>query len=218
MLQGTDHPPGKEGMKEKGSLIILSGFSGVGKGTVLKEMMARHEGYALSVSATTRQPRPGEEEGVSYFFMTNEEFEEMIRTDRLLEYAGYVGHYYGTPRDYVTKQMEAGKDVILEIEIQGALKVKRKMPEAVLIYMLPPDARTLKERLTGRGTESPEVVEGRMKRAIQESEGIEQYDYVLVNDDVTACAERLHTLIRMQHLRTSQNLGRIEEIRKELRS
>lgn len=203
-------------MAETGSLIILSGFSGVGKGTVLKEMMARHEGYALSVSVTTRDPRPGEEEGVSYFFRTNEEFEAMIADDELLEYAGYVGHYYGTPRSYVQQMRENGRDVILEIEIQGALKVKEKIPDAVLIYMLPPDAKTLKERLTGRGTEKAEVVEGRMKRAVLEAQGIEQYDYVIVNDDVSGCAERLHQLIRSQRLRTGRNLDLIREIRREL--
>ena len=155
-------------MSRKGCLVIISGFSGAGKGTVVKALMERFDCYALSISATTRQPRPGEENGREYFFKTKEEFEELIRQDALYEYAQYVSNYYGTPKAYVEEQLEAGKDVILEIEVQGALKVKEKNPDALLLFVTPPSAQELKRRLEGRGTETPEVIEERMARAAQE--------------------------------------------------
>lgn len=201
---------------DKGSLIVLSGFSGVGKGTVLKTMMAQHDNYAYSVSATTRSPREGEVDGKDYFFRTQEEFESMIRNGELLEYACYVGHYYGTPREYVKKQMDEGKDVILEIEVQGALNIRKIVPEAVLIYMLPPDAKALRERLTERGTESEKVAKSRIKAAALEARSISQYDYVIVNDDVEKCAEQLHRLIWAQRYRTSKNLETVKAIREDL--
>ena len=142
-------------MSRKGCLVIISGFSGAGKGTVVKALMERFDCYALSISATTRQPRPGEENGREYFFKTKEEFEELIRQDALYEYAQYVSNYYGTPKAYVEEQLEAGKDVILEIEVQGALKVKEKNPDALLLFVTPPSAQELKRRLEGRGTETP---------------------------------------------------------------
>lgn len=206
------------GITNRGSLVVLSGFSGVGKGTVLKTMMGRYDNYAYSVSATTRSPREGEVEGKDYFFKSAEEFESMIRDGKLLEYARYVDHYYGTPRDYVEKQMDLGRNVILEIEVQGALNIKKMVPDSVLIYMLPPDAATLKQRLTGRGTESEEVISGRLKAAAQEAKSISCYDYVIVNDDADRCADRLHSLICSQRYRTSRNLGFIGEIQKELDS
>lgn len=207
-----------KGMTERGSLIVLSGFSGVGKGTVLRAMVAKYGNYAYSVSATTRSPRPGEVDGKDYFFRSTEEFESMIREGKLLEYARYVDHYYGTPREYVEKQMDAGKDVILEIEVQGALNVRKMVPDAVLIYMLPPDAATLKERLAGRGTETEDVVKGRLKAAARESKSIDKYDYVIVNDDVDQCADMLHRLIQTQRYRTCRNLDFIGEMQKELDS
>ena len=150
-------------MKEKGILIVVSGFSGAGKGTIMKELLKKYEEtYALSVSATTRTPRPGEQEGREYFFRSVEEFEKMIAKEELIEYAKYVDNYYGTPRTYVEEQLEAGKDVILEIEIQGALKVKEAFPETLLLFVTPPTAEELRSRLTGRGTESAEVIEGRI--------------------------------------------------------
>ena len=169
-------------MNRKGILIIVSGFSGAGKGTIMKELTSRYEQYALSVSATTRAPRPGEEDGVAYFFKTKEEFEQMIEDGALIEYARYVDNYYGTPKAYVEKQLAAGHDVILEIEIQGARKIKEQYPDAVLLFVTTKDAMTLKERLEGRGTETPEVIAQRLARAVQESEGIEEYDYLVVND------------------------------------
>ena len=204
-------------MKTRGSLIVLSGFAGVGKGTVLKSLFETHEGYAYSVSATTRDPRPGEVDGVHYFFISRERFEQMIENDELLEHASYVGNYYGTPKAYVDRKLEEGFDVILEIEIQGALNIKKKVPEAVLIYMLPPSAKTLKERLTGRGTETEEVILKRMKRAAEEAVGVEQYDYIIVNEDADECAQELNCLIRAQRLRASSNMSFIRKIQRDLK-
>ena len=169
-------------MNRKGILIIVSGFSGAGKGTIMKELTSRYEQYALSVSATTRAPRPGEEDGVAYFFRTKKEFEQMIEDGALIEYARYVDNYYGTPKAYVEKQLNMGKDVILEIEIQGALKVKKKMPNTLLLFVTPPNAEELKRRLVNRGTESLEVIESRLSRASEEAKGMSEYDYILIND------------------------------------
>ena len=146
-------------MREKGILIVVSGFSGSGKGTIMKELLKQYDNYALSISATTRNPRPGEEDGREYFFKTVEDFEKMIAKEELIEYARYVDNYYGTPRAYVEEQLEAGKDVILEIEIQGALKVKEKFPDTLLLFVTPPSAEELKSRLVGRGTETMDVIE-----------------------------------------------------------
>lgn len=203
-------------MKTRGSLIVLSGFAGVGKGTVLKSLFETNDGYAYSVSATTRDPRPGEVDGVHYFFISKERFEEMIRGDELLEYASYVGNYYGTPKEYVDRRLEEGFDVILEIEVQGALKIKKKVPDAVLIYMLPPSAKTLKDRLTGRGTETEDVIRKRLRRAAEEAVGAEEYDYIIVNDDVDECAQQLNGLIRSQRLRTNRNLEFMRAMQKDL--
>ncbi len=204
-------------MKEQGVLVVVSGFSGAGKGTIMKALLEKYDNYALSISATTRSPRPGEADGREYFFMTNEQFEELIETNRLIEYARYVNHYYGTPSSYVEEMMAQGKDVILEIEIQGALKVKEKYPEAVLIFVVPPAAIDLKARLMGRGTETEEVIEKRLKRALEESEGMDSYDYILVNDTVETCVEELHGLIRSQHLKACRNQERISRMKEELR-
>lgn len=201
---------------QRGTLVILSGFSGAGKGTVLNRLLSLHDNYALSVSATTRKPREGEKEGVSYFFKTEEEFQRMVTNDEFLEYARYVDHSYGTPAAYVDEQLDAGKDVILEIEIQGALKVKKKRPEAVLIFVTPPSAAELRKRLTGRGTETQDVIDARMRRAAEEAGTMPAYDYILVNDDVDICAEKLHELIQTQHLRTAEQKKFIQKITEEL--
>ena len=163
-------------MKKKGILIVVSGFSGAGKGTLMNRLLKEYDDYALSISATTRKPRAGEADGREYFFKTMEEFEKMIAEDALIEYARYVDNYYGTPKAYVEQKLEEGKDVILEIEIQGALKVKEKFPDTLLLFVTPPDANTLKNRLVGRGTETMDVIESRMKRAKEEAKGIENYD------------------------------------------
>lgn len=203
--------------KNDGILIVLSGFSGSGKGTIMKELMKRYPNqYALSVSATTRDPRPGETDGIEYFFKTTEQFEEMIAHDQLIEYAKYVDHYYGTPKAYVMEQLSAGRDVILEIEIQGALKVKEKFPETLLLFVTPPSAQELKKRLTERGTEDAEVIESRLSRAVEEAQGIEAYDYLIINDKLDECVEGVHSIIRNEHNRVFRKHSDISEMRKEL--
>lgn len=204
-------------LSNRGSLVVVSGFSGVGKGTVLGRLMEKYDNYAYSVSATTRAKRVGEQEGVNYFYRTEEEFREMIEKDELLEYAQYVGHYYGTPRAYVEEKRAEGRDVILEIEIQGARRIREKVPDAVLIFIMPPSAQALEERLVGRGTEDRATIDGRLARAAQEAQGIEDYDYIVVNDDVDACAESLHGLIQAQRLRASRNISFIREIQSEVK-
>ena len=204
-------------MNQRGILVVVSGFSGSGKGTLMKTLLEKYDNYALSISATTRQPRAGEENGREYFFVTKEQFQEMIREDQLIEYAQYVDNYYGTPKAYVEKQMDAGKDVSLEIEIQGALKVKEQFPETLLVFIMPPSAEELKRRLVGRGTETEEVIQSRLERAVKESEGIERYDYLLVNDDVERCSEEMHRLIQIQHNRAVNCLEFIGRIQEELK-
>ena len=152
-------------MEKKGLLVVVSGFAGAGKGTLMKELIKRYSTYSLSVSATTRNPRPGEVDGREYYFKTTEEFEQMIEDDAFLEYARYVNNYYGTPKKYVFDQLKAGNDVILEIEIQGALQIQKKFPEALLLFVTPPDAMTLKNRLVGRGTEDAATIDLRLARA-----------------------------------------------------
>ncbi|MBR5337209.1 MAG: guanylate kinase [Lachnospiraceae bacterium] len=183
-------------MADQGKLIVVSGFSGSGKGTVIKDILDRYGSYSLSISATTRKPREGEVDGREYFFKTIEEFEKMVSEDMLIEYAKYVGNYYGTPRDYVEKQLSEGRDVILEIEIQGAMKVKERYPEAILIFLTPPSGKELIGRLKGRGTEDDSVITSRMKRALEEAEGVGGYDYVLVNDEIDKCSECLHYIVQ----------------------
>lgn len=203
-------------MKHKGILIVVSGFSGAGKGTLMKQLVHAYDNYALSVSMTTRNPRPGEEEGKEYFFVSREEFEERISQDGLIEYACYCDNYYGTPREYVEKQLEKGKDVILEIEIQGALKVKDKFPTALLMFVMPPNAAELKKRLMGRGTESLEVITKRLRRAAEEAEGIEQYDFIVINDKLDECVRQMHSIIQAAHFTPNRNVELIDNMRKEL--
>ena len=204
-------------MNTHGILIVVSGFSGSGKGTIMKELLKRYDNYALSISATTRAPREGETDGREYFFKTREEFEKMIAKEELIEYSEYVNNYYGTPRAYVEEQLTAGKDVILEIEIQGALKVKEKYPDTLLMFVTPPSAQVLKDRLVGRGTETAEVIDSRMKRAVEESQGVEKYDYLVINDDLERCAKEMHSIIQGEHDRVSRNADFIDDIRKELK-
>ena len=203
--------------RSKGILLVISGFAGTGKGTLVHELLEKYNNYALSVSATTRAPRPGEIDGVHYFFKTKEEFEEMIRENRLIEYASYVENYYGTPKEYVRQQLENGKDVILEIEIQGALKIKEQFPDTLLLFMVPPSASVLEERLRGRGTETDEVVRKRLHRAVEESEFIEQYDYLIVNDDLEICVKETHEIIQSQHHRVDQRREFIDTLKEDLK-
>ena len=213
-------------MENKGKLVVISGFSGAGKGTLMKALMKEYgDSYALSVSATTRNPRPGEMDGVDYFFVTKDKFEQMIAEDALIEYAQYVGNYYGTPKEYVQQQLDLGKNVILEIEIQGALKIKEKFPDTVLMFVTAPNANELKNRLVGRGTETPEVIAARLSRACEESMGMEKYDYLVINDtiengisliDRLICDERSGNKENNRAHRVSANIDFINKMREEL--
>ena len=205
-------------MKHEGILIVVSGFSGAGKGTLMKRLVQEYDNYALSISATTRAPRPGEEDGREYFFLTKEAFERKIEEGGLVEYACYCDNYYGTPKDYVEKNLAEGRNVILEIEIQGALKIKKQYPGALLLFVMPPDAEELKHRLTLRGTETEEVIQKRMERAVKEAEGIEEYDYIVVNDDLDTCVKELHEIITAAGNTPLRNENFIENIRTELKS
>lgn len=204
-------------MNNKGILIVISGFSGAGKGTLMKKLLQTYDNYALSISMTTRKPREGERDGVEYFFTDKEQFEQRISEDGFIEYACYCDNYYGTPRAYVEEQLNAGKDVILEIEIQGALQVKEKFPESLLLFVTPPSAKELERRLVGRGTESEEVIKKRLSRASEESEGIEAYDYIVVNDNLEVCVEELHSLVNAARRAPIRRDEFIKEIREELK-
>ena len=203
-------------MMQKGVLAVVSGFSGAGKGTLMKALLRDHESYALSISATTRQPREGEVDGREYFFLTREKFEQMIAEDAFIEYAQYVGNYYGTPKKYVEDCLSAGKDVILEIEVQGAMNVKKLFPDAVTIFVAPPSAAELKKRLEGRGTETQEVIAGRMKRAQEEADLMDFYDYLLINDDLEESTRELHELIVQFHKKMGLHKAFTETIKQEL--
>lgn len=204
-------------MNTQGILIVVSGFAGVGKGTLMKRLVQNYDNYALSVSMTTRAPRPGEEHGREYFFVTKDEFEDKIAHEGLIEHACYCGNYYGTPRAYVEEQMAAGKDIILEIEIQGAMKIKERFPQAVLVYVLPPSAKELESRLRGRATETEEKILERLSRAAAESEGLEKYDYIVVNDDLDECEKRLHGILQAAHYTPVQNVEFIRTLREDLK-
>lgn len=197
----------------RGVLTVISGFSGAGKGTLMKRLLQDYDNYALSVSMTTRKPREGERDGVEYFFVDTDAFQERIRRGQMLEYACYCDNYYGTPADYVQEQLEAGRDVILEIEIQGALQIKRLIPDCLLLFVTPPSAGELRRRLEGRGTETPEVIARRLDRAVEESEGIEAYDYIVINDDLEACVRQIHSMIQNAHYAAVRQQTLIEEIR-----
>ena len=201
----------------KGVLTVVSGFSGAGKGTVMKRLLEKYENYALSISVTTRKPREGERDGIEYFFRTREEVEAMIQEDQLLEHAEYVGNYYGTPRFYVEDMLSQGKNVILEIEIQGAMKIKEKIPEAVLVFVTPPTIEELRSRLTGRGTETADVIASRLRRAAEESEGMNNYDYILINDQVEDCVDQLHQINLSERCRAQRNEELINTIQEEAR-
>lgn len=212
----------------RGTLIVVSGFSGAGKGTLMKNLMKTHgDSYALSISATSRAPRPDEEDGREYFFVSRERFEEMISQGELVEYAQYVGNYYGTPKSYVMEQLEAGKNVILEIEIQGALKIKKQFPDTCLMFVSAPSATELRNRLIGRDTETPEVIANRLSRACEEAQGVESYDYWIINDDLDQTTEQIHTIInnvRNNHsdlnadFTVASNEGFVNKMRDELKS
>ena len=201
----------------KGVLTVVSGFSGAGKGTVMKRLIQKYDDYALSISVTTRNPREGERDGIEYFFKTKEEVEAMIENDEFLEYARYVDNYYGTPRFYVEEMLAKGKNVILEIEIQGAMRIKAKNQEAVLVFVTPPSFEELRNRLVGRGTETADVIESRLRRASEEAEGMPSYDYILVNDQVEDCVDRLHQIILSERAKAQRNEEFINTIQQEAR-
>lgn len=192
-------------MKEKGLLIVLSGPSGVGKGSVRKAVFSRPDvHYAYSISMTTRAPREGEVNGVDYFFKTKTEFERLIEEGKLLEYAQYVGNYYGTPVDYVQHQLDEGKDVFLEIEVQGAKQVREKFPEGLFIFLMPPSLDELKKRIVLRGTESADLIQHRMQAAREEIELVHMYDYVVVNDTIELACQRINAIVQAEHLRSDR--------------
>lgn len=194
-------------LNKKGLLIVISGPSGVGKGTVRKALFER-EGHDLvySVSMTTRKPRDGEIEGIDYYFVSQEEFERQIEVDNLLEYAKFVGNYYGTPYDKVEEQLNNGNEVVLEIEVQGAIQVKAKKPDAVFIFIAPPSYKALEQRLRRRGTESEEIIKERLEKAYREIEQAPAYDYIVINDDVDNAADRIMAIIRAEHAKCERSL------------
>ena len=202
-------------MHRKGSLLVLSGFSGVGKGTAAKRLVEKY-GYSLSVSATTRKPRQGEENGREYFFKTEAEFKNLIDYNGFIEYARYVDNYYGTPRKFVEEELAAGHNVILEIEVQGAFNIKQQYEDALLIFITAPSAQAIKERLIGRGTESEEVIHKRLERAKEESMDMSKYDYIVVNDELEECVDRIHAIVQAKECLLANNLEFIEETKKGL--
>ncbi|MGF7048507.1 guanylate kinase [Paenibacillus sp. DS2015] len=193
-----------ESNMSRGLLIVLSGPSGVGKGTVCNALRGKMDNIVYSVSATTRHPRLGEENGVNYFFKSREQFNDMIEQDQLLEYAEYVGNYYGTPRDFVEQTLDNGQDIILEIEVQGALKVKEKFPKGIFIFLLPPSLDELKDRITGRGTESQDTIDHRLSVAVDEINLMEHYDYAVVNDQIDHACKRIESIVIAEHCKVKQ--------------
>lgn len=202
---------------KKGILVVVSGFSGAGKGTVMKRLISKYDNYALSISMATRKPREGEVDGKDYFFVSKEMFEKEISNNGLVEYAKYCENYYGTPKAYVEEQINSGKDVVLEIEIQGALKIKEQFETALLIFVMPPSVNELKKRLIGRGTETTDVVEQRLSRAVEEAEGIENYDYIVINDELECCVDELNSIILTAHNAPIRNIEFINQIRNDLK-
>lgn len=197
---------------DKGLLLVISAPSGGGKGTILKELFAQEENLRLSVSATTRQPRPGEENGKQYFFLSREEFETKIQTGQMLEYAEYVGNYYGTPREPVERWMDQGRDVVLEIEVKGGAQVKKLVPECVSIFILPPSMQVLEKRLRGRGTEEEATIQQRLAKAREEIPHAKEYDYVVFNDRLEDAVSDLRAIIHGEKLKFSRNTDSIERV------
>lgn len=204
-------------MAKRGMLIVLSGPSGVGKGTVRKAIFEQGDNdFVYSVSMTTRQPRDGEVNGEDYYFVTKDEFEAEIANDGMLEYAQYVDNYYGTPLKYINKTLEEGHDVFLEIEVQGAMQVREKMPDGVYIFLTPPDLKELKNRLVGRGTDSIEVIDKRIETAVLEIKMMQNYDYAVVNDEVPLAVNRIKEIIAAEHLSVKRVMPEYTEMIGEL--
>ena len=201
-----------------GLLIVVSGPAGVGKGSIVRKMMDYDENIVLSVSATSRPPRATEAEGVNYFFKTREQFEAMIKNDELLEWVEYCGNYYGTPKEWVCREVEKGKVVVLEIEVDGASNIRRLFPDCVLCFVIPPDFKELENRLRGRGTETDDSVKARLTRAIEEFKLIDKYDYLIMNDTIENAADSFFSIIRSERMRTSRNQLMIDNFKNLNRS
>lgn len=199
----------------KGLLIVLSGPSAAGKGTVCKALLAKHPEIALSVSCTTRAPRCGEREGVNYFFKSETEFKRLIREDEFLEYAHVYGNYYGTPKSFVASKLEEGRDVMLEIDVQGALKAKKIFPDGVFIFLVPPSMEELERRIRGRATESEEQISERLSKAKSEMEHVERYDYVIVNDRIDRVVEEIESIIDAEKLKVKRAKKEFEDMRRK---
>lgn len=204
-------------MDKRGFLIVISGFSGVGKGTVVKRLVQDY-GYSLSISATTRAPREGEVDGREYYFKTKEDFMNLIDYNGFIEWAVYVENYYGTPRAFVEKELAAGHNVILEIEVQGAMNIKEQYPDAILIFLTAPSAAELRNRLVGRGTEEAVVIEKRMQRAIEESANMESYEYIVVNDDLDQCVKDVNSVIVARGCMIEENKEFMKQMKAELKA
>ena len=202
-------------MKKKGLLVVVSGPSGAGKGTICKNFMELNKEMLLSISSTTRNPRENEIDGVNYNFITKQDFEDLIGTDSLLEYVHVFGNYYGTPKKWVLECIEKGKDVLLEIEIVGAMKVKEKYPDAILVFVLPPSLKELKNRIVTRGTETIEQIENRMARAMQEIKTIEKDDYFIFNDNLTRAVDDLEAIISAEKNKVNRYSQEIVKIYEE---
>lgn len=196
----------------KGLLLVISGPSGCGKGTICKKLLSRNQNINFSISATTRKPRKGEANGINYFFVGKEEFKNMIKNDEFLEYASVHGNYYGTPKKYVFEKMAEGENIILEIDVQGALQIKEKYPEGVFIFILPPSMEELKNRIVKRGTESKEDIDRRLNNAYKEIELAKQYDYIVLNDQVLSAVEKIESIIIAEKNRTLRQKNLLDEI------
>jgi len=200
-------------LNERGLLVIMSGPSGVGKGTIRKALFEIPDSnFCYSVSMTTRKPREGEVDGQDYFFVSREEFEKRIKENGFLEYAEFVGEYYGTPLDYINQKMSEGKEVIVEIEVQGALQVHERLPEAVFVFIVPPSRKALAERLKNRGTESKEKINKRITKAESEYSLAYKYDYIVVNDEVYNAADRIYAIIRAEHAKTERSIHKYNKL------
>ena len=199
----------------KGRLIVISGFSGAGKGTVVKKLIEKYD-YSLSISATTRAPREGEVDGREYYFKTDEEFKSLIDYNGLIEWAQYVENYYGTPRKFVEDEIAAGRNVILEIEVQGAMNIKAQYPNAILIFITTKDIETLEARRRARGTETDEVIQKRIRRAAEEVDSMESYEYIVINDDLEECVDSVHSIVVSETCKKENKTQFLIDIKKEL--